>query len=68
MNGLITRSHSIREEMRGKIGGAFTSAASIGGGSETAIMALIQAMLKHAMIVIGTPGGHYGAVSFGCSR
>jgi NAD(P)H dehydrogenase (quinone) len=53
-------------KLEGKVGGAFTSAANIGGGNETTIMAILQAMLIHGMIVQGTPhGDHYGPVSIG---
>jgi len=50
----------------GKIGGAFSSAANIGGGNETTIMGIIEAMLISGMIVEGDPqGDHYGPVSIG---
>ncbi len=50
----------------GKIGAAFTSAANIGGGNETTIMGIIEAMLISGMVVQGDPmGDHYGPVSIG---
>lgn len=50
----------------GKVGAAFSSAANIGGGNETTIMGIIEAMLIHGMIVQGDPqGDHYGPVSIG---
>jgi len=50
----------------GKIGGAFTSSANIGGGNETTIIGMIEAMLISGMIVQGDPqGDHYGPVSIG---
>ncbi|MCX7916532.1 MAG: flavodoxin family protein [bacterium] len=50
----------------GKVGGAFTSSAHIGGGNETTIMGIIQMMLIHGMIVQGTTkSDHYGPVSVG---
>ena len=50
----------------GKVGAAFSSAANIGGGNETAIMGIIEAMLISGMIVQGDPvGDHYGPVSIG---
>ena len=50
----------------GKIGAAFSSAANIGGGNETTIMGIIEAMLIAGMIVRGDPqGDHYGPVSIG---
>jgi NAD(P)H dehydrogenase (quinone) len=53
-------------KLDGKIGAAFSSAANIGGGNETAIMGIIEAMLISGMIVQGDPkGDHYGPVSIG---
>jgi len=52
--------------LSGKVGGAFSSAANIGGGNETTILSILQAMLIHGMIVPGTADGdHYGPVSIG---
>ncbi|TFG48114.1 MAG: flavodoxin family protein, partial [Candidatus Brocadiia bacterium] len=49
-----------------KVGGAFSSAANIGGGNETTIMGIIEAMLISGMAVEGDPkGDHYGPVSIG---
>ncbi len=53
-------------KLDGKVGGAFSSAANIGGGNETTIMGIIEAMLISGMIVQGDPqGDHYGPVSIG---
>ncbi|MCM8804870.1 MAG: NAD(P)H-dependent oxidoreductase [Candidatus Omnitrophica bacterium] len=53
-------------KLEGKVGGAFTSSAHIGGGNETTIMGIIQMMLIHGMIVQGTTkSDHYGPVSIG---
>lgn len=53
-------------ELEGKVGGAFSSSAHIGGGNETTIMGIIQMMLIHGMIVQGTTkSDHYGPVSVG---
>jgi NAD(P)H dehydrogenase (quinone) len=50
----------------GKVGAAFSSAANIGGGNETTIMGIIEAMLIAGMVVQGDPkGDHYGPVSIG---
>ncbi len=52
--------------LEGKVGGAFSSSANIGGGNETTIMGIIEAMLIAGMIVAGDPqGDHYGPVSIG---
>jgi len=50
----------------GKVGAAFSSAANIGGGNETTIMGIIEAMLISGMVVAGdSQGDHYGPVSIG---
>jgi len=50
----------------GKVGGAFSSAANIGGGNETTVISIIEAMLIAGMTVQGDPqGDHYGPVSIG---
>ena len=50
--------------LAGKVGGAFTSAGNIGGGNETTLLAIIQMMLIHGMVVEGTAAGdHYGPVA-----
>jgi len=50
----------------GKVGAAFSSAANIGGGNETTIMGIMDAMLIAGMVVQGDPqGDHYGPVSVG---
>ena len=53
-------------KLDGKVGAAFSSAANIGGGNETTIMGIIEAMLIAGLIVQGDPkGDHYGPVSIG---
>lgn len=50
----------------GKVGAAFSSAGNIGGGNETTIMGINEAMLIAGMIIHGDPkGDHYGPVSIG---
>ena len=50
--------------LAGKIGAAFSSSANIGGGNETTILSILEAMLIHGMILQGDPqGDHYGPVS-----
>jgi NAD(P)H dehydrogenase (quinone) len=57
---------SFHGKLNGKVGAAFSSAANIGGGNETTIMGIIEAMLIAGMIVQGDPqGDHYGPVSIG---
>jgi len=53
-------------KLEGKVGGAFASAANIGGGNETTILSIVQSLLIHGMIVPGAADGdHYGPVSIG---
>ncbi|MFC1703252.1 flavodoxin family protein [Candidatus Omnitrophota bacterium] len=50
--------------LNGKVGGAFSSSANIGGGNETTVLDILNAMLIHGMIIQGDPmGDHYGPVS-----
>lgn len=63
---LIEKSVRHHGKLAGKAGGAFASAANLGGGCETTVMALLQALLIHGCIVQGNPqGGHYGPVAIG---
>jgi NAD(P)H dehydrogenase (quinone) len=63
---LFTDSVSRHGALTGKVGGAFASSANIGGGNETTIMGIIEAMLIHGMIIQGdAQGDHYGPVSIG---
>lgn len=63
---LLDDSVAFHGSLEGKVGGAFSSSANVGGGNETTIMSIIQAMLIHGMIVKGTSkGDHYGPVSIG---
>ncbi len=53
-------------KLDGKAGAAFCSTGMIGGGGETAILAVLEAMLIHGMVVQGNTGaGHYGVLSIG---
>lgn len=48
------------------VGGAFGSSGGTHSGAESTILALLEALLVHGMIVQGTPNGpHYGAASVG---
>ena len=53
-------------QLNGKVGAAFASSANTGGGSETTIIGIIEAMLIAGMVVQGDPqGAHYGPLSIG---
>jgi NAD(P)H dehydrogenase (quinone) len=73
---LIDDTTFVRGKLTGKVGAAFTTAGDRTGGKETAILAIVQAMLIHGMIVVGDPisnsegneehsGGHYGLAADG---
>ena len=63
---LLDDSVSKHGSLDSKIGGAFSSSANIGGGNETTITDILNAMLIHGMIIQGDPkGDHYGPVSIG---
>ena len=63
---LIDASVKYHKQLAGKVGGAFASCGVLGGGAETTIRALIDALLIHGMVVQGTASGaHYGPVSIG---
>ncbi|MGQ9455701.1 MAG: flavodoxin family protein [Armatimonadota bacterium] len=61
---LFDESVRFHGKLDGKVGAAFSSAANIGGGNETTILDILNAMLIHGMIIQGDPqGDHYGRVS-----
>lgn len=63
---VLDESVSDHGKLAGKIGGAFASSGMIGGGNETTILSIIQALLIHGMIVLGNSDiGHYGPVAIG---
>ena len=61
---LLDGSVKFHGKLEGKVGGAFSSAANIGGGNETTILSILEAMLIHGMIIPGAySGDHYGPVA-----
>jgi len=63
---LFDESVSRHGKLDGKVGGAFSSSANIGGGNETTVLDILKAMLIHGMVVKGDPqGDHYGPVAIG---
>ena len=61
---LFDESVKYHGQLEGKVGAAFASSANIGGGNETTILAILQSMLIHGMVVRGnSKGDHYGPVS-----
>lgn len=63
---LLDESVKFHGKLEGKVGAAFSSSANVGGGNETTVLDILNAMLIHGMIIQGDPqGDHYGAVSIG---
>ena len=63
---LLDESVKFHGRLRGKVGGAFASSANVGGGNETTILDILNALLIHGMVVRGDcRGDHYGPVSIG---
>jgi len=63
---LLDDSVKYHGKLDGKVGAAFSSSANIGGGNETTILDILNAMLIHGMIIQGDwNGDHYGPVSIG---
>ncbi len=63
---LLDESVKFHGKLRGKVGGAFTSSANIGGGNETTVLDLLHALLIHGMIVRGDHRyDHYGPGAIG---
>ena len=63
---LIDDSVKFHGRLAGKVGGAFSSSANVGGGNETTIRGILDTLLIHGMIVQGVAAGdHYGPVSIG---
>lgn len=53
-------------KLTGKVGGAFTSSGMMGGGGETTIFSIFEALLIHGMIIAGDAKiQHYGPLSVG---
>lgn len=65
---LLDDSVAFHTKLDGKIGAAFSSSANVGGGNETTILDILNAMLIHGMIIQGDPmGDHYGPVAIGAA-
>ena len=64
IKGLLDESVAFHGKLDGKVGAAFSSAANIGGGNETTVLSILEAMLIHGMIIQGDPSGdHYGPIA-----
>ena len=62
----IDESIKYHGKLEGKVGGAFASAGGTHTGAETTIIALLESLMVHGMVVQGTSSkNHYGAASVG---
>jgi NAD(P)H dehydrogenase (quinone) len=63
---LLDESVEIHGKLEGKIGGAFSSSGMLGGGNETTVHSILDALLIHGMVVLGSARtAHYGPVAVG---
>jgi NAD(P)H dehydrogenase (quinone) len=63
---LLDDSVKFHGRLEGKVGAAFASSANVGGGNETTILDILNALLIHGMIIRGnSQGDHYGPVAIG---
>lgn len=61
---LLDNSVKYHGKLQDRVGGAFASSANIGGGNETTVLALLQGLLIHGMVICGdSQGDHYGPVA-----
>ncbi len=53
-------------KLSGKVGGAFSSSGMMGGGGETTIFSILEALLIHGMVIVGDAKmQHYGPLAVG---
>jgi len=58
------RSVKCHGKLQDKVGGVFSSSANIAGGNETTVMAILQSLLIHGMVVCDdSSDDHYGPIS-----
>lgn len=66
IKAFIDESVKFHGKLDGMVGAAFCSAGGTHTGCETTIMALLESLMVHGMVVQGTSGkNHYGAASVG---
>lgn len=66
MKKLVDQSVKYHGQLEGKVGGAFSSSGMLGGGNETTVRAILDALLIHGMVVLGSARtAHYGPVAVG---
>lgn len=65
LKNLFDESIVFHGRLAGKVGGALSSSASVGGGNETTILDILKAMLIHGMVIQGSSSrGYYGPENF----
>ena len=63
---LLDESVAFHGQLAGKVGGAFASSGGLAGGNETTVIAILEMLLVHGMIIRGEASGdHYGPVAVG---
>ncbi|OGD25250.1 MAG: flavodoxin [Candidatus Aminicenantes bacterium RBG_13_63_10] len=63
---LLDESVKFHSKLRGRVGGAFSSSANVGGGNETTVLDILKALMIHGLIIQGSDrGDHYGPVAVG---
>ena len=66
LKSFLDESVSLHGKLEGKVGGAFASSGMLGGGNETTVLSMVNALLIHGMVVPGNARiGHYGPVAIG---
>lgn len=66
LKSFLDESVSLHGKLEGKVGGAFASSGMLGGGNETTVLSMVNALLVHGMVVPGNARiGHYGPVAVG---
>lgn len=66
LKGFLDQSVKLHGKLEGKVGGAFASSGMLGGGNETTVLSIVNALLVHGMVVPGNAKiGHYGPVAIG---
>ncbi len=66
LKDFIDRSIKVYKKLDGRVGGAFASSGIQGGGNETTIHSITQALKVHGLVMPGFSGrGHYGPAAVG---
>jgi len=66
MKAFVDASVKHHGKLAGKVGGAFSSSGMLGGGNETTVISVLEALLIHGMVAVGNAKiAHYGPVAVG---